>query len=105
MNERTPFPAEKFPSEGEVMRIMEHIFKGGNFTEVEREENEDRLTVLTFEGVDSEGDRLLYEYYASSNTGIEPVIHVVFHDKEDVPCGGHNVANFANGSWKINGIV
>jgi hypothetical protein len=102
MNERTPFPAEKFPSEGDVMRTMECLFKDGDFTEIEREENEGGLVVLTFEGVDSEGDRLLYEYYASSNTDTEPVIRVVYHDKDGIPCGGHNVANYVNGSWKID---
>lgn len=45
---------------------------------------------------------MLYEYYASSNTDVGPVIRVVFHDEEGIPCGGHNVANFVNGSWKID---
>ncbi len=102
MSERTPSSEEKFPTEGEVLRVMERFFKDGDFVEIEREESESRLIALTFEGVDSEGDRLLFEYYVSNIQDAEPVIRVVFHDKEGTPCGGHNVANFVNGSWKTD---
>lgn len=102
MNERTPSPAEKFPTEGEVMRVMERLFEGARFTEIERTERDGVLRCLVFEGVDSEGDRLLYEYYVEEHGAKNVSIRVTFHDKEGVPCGGHNVANFVDGFWKID---
>lgn len=101
MNERTPSPVEKFLTEGEVMPILERFFEGANFTEIERDEREGRLVSLTFEGVDSEGDRMLYEYYAFNHGVVEPVVRVVFHDSEGIPCGGHNVANYQQGAWRF----
>lgn len=83
------------------MRTMERFLVGGEFTEIKRIEKEGSLLRVSFEGVDSEGDCLLYEYYALSNGEVRPVIDVVFHDKKGTPCGGHNVANYEQGTWKI----
>jgi hypothetical protein len=122
MNERTPSPVERFPTEGEVMRVMELLFKGADFTEIEdrRVEEDGKLFRLIFEGIDVEGDRMLYDYRLEKTTEevtvdvqgtdnllvgrkdyFTAVIDVVFHDKEGTPCGGYNVADYEQGAWKL----
>ncbi len=120
MNERTPSPIEKIPTEGEVMRVMELLFKGADFTEIERVDEDGKLSRLIFEGVDIEGDRMLYDYRLEKTTEevtvdvqgtdnllvgrkdyFTAVIDVVFHDKAGTPCGGYNVADYKQGAWEL----
>ena len=102
MNERTPSPIENFLAERQIMPVMERLFTGVRFYEVDREEKGGRLISLTFEGVDYKGERMLYEYYAYNQGVVEPVIRVTFCDENGTPCGGHNVANSVDGFWKID---
>ena len=81
--------------------VLERIFEGAEFTEIERDERDGHLVSLMFEGVDSEGDRMLYEYYAFNHGGVNPVVRVIFHDSEGSPCGGYNIANYDDGVWKM----
>ncbi len=97
------------------MRVMELLFRGGEFTEVGRAEEGGKLFRLIFEGVDLEGDYMLYDYRSVLNidtdvvdgdivgqrAAITAVIDVVFHDKEGTPCGGYNVADYKNGVWEL----
>lgn len=94
MSERTPSSMEFLPAEGEVVRVMERLFEGGQFSEIKRIEKDGILERLVFEGINSEGDRMLYDYR-------QGVIDVVFHDKEGIPCGGYNAAEYVQGTWKI----
>ena len=105
MNERTPSPIEQFPTEGEVARLIERLAEGRGLTETKRIEDSWGLSRLIFEGVDAEGDCILYDYRRGAvgmDTTFSAVIDVIFHDKEGTPCSGYNIANFEQGAWKIN---
>ena len=105
MTERTPSPIERFPTEGEVVRLIERVAEGRGLTEAKRIEDSWGLNRLVFEGVDSEGDRILYDYQRGAvgmDTTFSAVIDVIFHNNEGTPCGGHNIANYEQGAWKIN---
>jgi hypothetical protein len=105
MNERTPFSAENVPTEGEVIRVMERLLDGVEFTETERVEKDGELWSLRYETVDSTGDRVVYEYgVRTPDTSVDSrtaVIHVTFYDNENIPVGGHNLADYERGVWKF----
>jgi hypothetical protein len=105
MNKNPESPHEKFPREGEVVRMMEHLLEGVTYTEIERIEKDGLLWSLRYESTDSEGDRVIFEYgVRTPDADVDArtaVIHVTFFDKKNNFVGGHSLADYENGTWKI----
>lgn len=84
---------------------MERLLEGVKFTEIERIEKDGLLWSLRYESIDSEGDRIIYEYgVRTPDIDLDArtaVIHSTFFDKENNVVGGHNLADYENGTWKI----
>jgi hypothetical protein len=105
MNERTPSSIERFPTEREVMQLLERLTEGASFVEIERGEDDLGLYRLVLKFIDSEGNPALCDFtrkgtHLGAFSGTT-VIDKIFLDDQGIPVSGDKVATYENGNWKI----
>lgn len=95
--------AERFPTEGEVMRRIENYLGERAYSEVRSLEDEQGMHFLELESVDEAGDKMFVYYKRQGN--FEPnmfshqtVIEVTY-TFEDMEVGGDTVARWEGGGW------
>lgn len=95
---------EHVPTTEEVRSIFERLMEGAEFKQVRMREDEDGLYLWDIKVAEEDG----YTEYSYMRKGRYPegqvsrtTIHCTFFDADGMPMGGHSVAHFENGAWKI----
>lgn len=96
---------EHIPSLEEVRSVLEQVLEGQEYEEVRKEEDEEGLDlwevrVNTLEGF-AEFSYKRKGSYDTNNEKRVDVIHVTFFDQDNIPTGGHSVAKYIDGEWKL----
>lgn len=99
MSEQIPSQSEKFPTEGEVVAVLEDLLDGREYIEVKRIQDEVGLYRLDFE-VCVEGGKVVYGYQRDdSSEGLNSAIDKTFFDDEGMPRTAETMCLFKDGKF------
>ena len=108
MNERPPDIFEEgpgsIPTPEEVRSVFEQLVGGEKYEDVRKLEDKQGLYLWDIK-VSGEGGGSEYSYmragqYPEGRASATAVI-VTFFDEEGIPIGGHSVAKYIEGKWKL----
>ena len=95
---------EHIPTMEEVRSVFERLLKGAEFEQIRTREDVNGLYLWDIKIAEEDG----YTEYSYMKKGRYPegqasrtAIHATFFDADGMPTGGHPVAHFENGAWKI----
>jgi hypothetical protein len=108
MNEKPPNTFEEgpesIPTPEEVQLIFEQLIEDGEYKDVRKIEDEQGLYLWDIIVSEKDGD-IEYSYMRegqySEGQASATAIHITFFDKEGIPTGGHSVAKYLEGEWKL----
>lgn len=89
---------EKVPTPEDVEVAFEQLIGGERYEEIRKLEDEEGLYLWDVVSGGNEYSYMRKGQYAEGQAS-ESAIHVTFFDDSGVPCGGHSVAKFVNGSF------
>lgn len=97
---------ETIPTIEEVRLIFERLLgEGAAFEEVRMREDGGGLYLWDIKITGDDGGETEYSYMRKGRykegEASRTAIHVTFFDADGMPTGGHSVAHFENGAWKI----
>ena len=95
---------ESIPTPEEIHSVFEQLAGESEYEEVRKLEDEQGLYLWDITVFGEDGD-LEYSYmregqYTEGQASLT-AIHVTFFDSEGTPVGGHSVAKYINGKWKL----
>ena len=95
---------ESIPTIKEVQEVFDTLLGDLKPETIRQLEDQDGLYLWDIKVIEEDGHRE-YSYIRKGRykegQSSATVIHVIFHDKEGIPRGGHNVANFVNNKWEL----
>ena len=94
------------PSVEEVRSVFEQLVEEGvEFEEVRKREDGEGLYLWDIKVAGEGGEATEYSYMRKGRykegEALRTAIHVTFFDADGMPVGGHSVAHFENGAWRI----
>jgi hypothetical protein len=94
---------EPIPTQEEVLSLFEKLVGEKKYEEIRKLEDEEGLYLWDIKIHGEDGDTEYSYRRGRQSEGQLPGlrIDVTFFDNEDVPVGGHSVAKFINGEWKL----
>lgn len=108
MHEAPPNTFEKgpdsFPTPEEVKSVFEQLTGKENYEDIRKLEDEHGLYLWDIK-ISGEDGGTEYSYMREGQypegQASATAIHITFFDQESIPVGGHSVAKYENGEWKL----
>ena len=95
---------ESIPTPEEVQSVFEQLIGEESYREVRKREDEQGLYLWDIIVSGEDGDtEYLYMRKGRYPEGqaLATSVHVTFFDKAGIPVGGHSVAKYIEGEWKL----
>ncbi|MFH1308686.1 MAG: hypothetical protein ABIH51_01600 [Patescibacteria group bacterium] len=97
--------SESIPTPEDIKSIFEELLEGKEYETIRQLEDEQGLYLWEIK-IPEEDGHTEYLYmrkgrYTEGGQASNTAIHIAFFDEENFPVGGHSVAKYIEGEWKL----